>query len=128
MIPANESCGFPGLRHDDDEYDDYDETLKTKRETRENWKREDYRLENLSNGTTSCLVCKKVFASQISAKKHFRNMHGPEPAMLIKCTLCEKCFKLRDYFRDHMNNCHQISGVRNIVESYGVYVENHVPH
>ena len=116
-------CGFPGPLHDDDEYDDYDEFKKSRQETRSKWTNEDYKIDYSEDGTAHCQTCKKEFATPISAKKHYRNMHGPEPSRLIKCSICFKCFKLRDYFRDHLRTTHHISGIRNIIEAYGIYVD-----
>ena len=116
---------FPGLPHDDDEYDDYDEFKKTRQDTRAKWNEEDYKIEYASDGTARCQICRKEFATPVSAKKHFRHFHGPEPSKLIKCSICRKCFKLRDYFGNHLRTTHHISGIRNIIEAYGIFVDNH---
>lgn len=74
----------------------------------------------MPGGRASCTGCQKVFASMASASHHIRAYHLNDTSVTIGCKLCKKEFKHATLFRSHINLKHNIKGIRNVVETYGM--------
>ena len=84
---------------------------------------EDYKLMSLLDGRAKCLVCGKIYTTRENARHHFRNFHGSDPPVRIQCTLCGSYFPQANHFRVHINRSHKIVGVKNVIGTYGLYVD-----
>ena len=84
---------------------------------------EDYKLLSLPDGRAKCLECGKMYTTVDNARHHFRKLHGLDPPVRIQCTICGSCFPHATHFRVHINRSHKIVGVKNIVGTYGLFVD-----
>ena len=84
---------------------------------------EDYKLVSLPDGRAKCLECDKIYTTHENARHHFRKLHGSDPPVRIQCTICGASFPHATHFRVHINRSHKIFGVKNIVGTYGLFVD-----
>jgi hypothetical protein len=79
----------------------------------------------LPDGRGKCTLCEKVFKCFRYTKMHIEIKHQPQTK--IMCTFCNKFSKNVYAFRNHVQLMHNITGVQNVVETYGKRVaENFV--
>ena len=84
---------------------------------------QDYEIANLPDGSARCLRCNKNYSDVQNARQHYRKFHGVDPPVRIQCTICGKCSHHPTQFRVHINRVHKIVGVKNIVGTYGIFVD-----
>lgn len=74
----------------------------------------------LEDGRGKCAICDKTFKCFRYTKMHIEIKHMPQTK--IMCTFCKKFSKNMYSFRNHVQLMHNITGVQNVVETYGVKV------
>lgn len=71
----------------------------------------------LADGRGKCGLCEKVFKCYRYTKMHIEIKHMPQTK--IRCTFCKRVSKNVYSFRNHVQLMHNITGVPNVVETYG---------
>lgn len=74
-----------------------------------------------------CFICEIQFSTKSSLIRHQKNKHKLNNEIDVssmklnsKCSLCKKAFPKKTLLIDHLNNCHGMSIVKEIIEFLNV--------